>query len=262
LRKNTQREAPPLTYRRGVAPSNPKDLPDFLRKEIEKVERAFSGISSKWTDITGIPANVTAIGALAGAADEVPYFTGVGAMALASLTPYARTILACANVAAARTALGLGSAALNNTGDFDAAGTATAAVAAITPRLLTTRSTVVITTAALASLGVEALSAALTQHTMALLTLQADRACWVRFYASAAAQTADAARLMTAVGTAGTGLLGDFRFAAAATILVSPVAVLANEEAPAQLRVWYTIQNLSGALSTVTATLTVIPLEP
>lgn len=65
--------------------------------------------------ITGLPASLTALGALVGVADNVPYFSGVSTMALASLTPYARTLIACATAAAARTALGLGTVAVLNT---------------------------------------------------------------------------------------------------------------------------------------------------
>lgn len=55
------------------------------------------------------------LGALVGAADKFPYFTGLSTWALADLTPYARTFLAVANAAAARTNLGLGAIALLTT---------------------------------------------------------------------------------------------------------------------------------------------------
>jgi hypothetical protein len=52
-------------------------------------------------------ANLTALSNLTGAADKVPYFTGVGAMALATLTSYGRSILALADRAGLLTLLGL-----------------------------------------------------------------------------------------------------------------------------------------------------------
>lgn len=57
-----------------------------------------------------------AIAGLATAADKIAYFTGQGTAALASFTAYARSLVASADAGSARTTLGLGSAALANTG--------------------------------------------------------------------------------------------------------------------------------------------------
>lgn len=59
------------------------------------------------TTIEAWSARLDALAALVYAADTLPYCTGVGTMALTSLTSYARTILAAANAAAARTLLGV-----------------------------------------------------------------------------------------------------------------------------------------------------------
>lgn len=56
-------------------------------------------------------ANLTALAGLALAADMLPYATGPGAMSLTALTAYMRGVLAAADAAAARTALGLGTGA-------------------------------------------------------------------------------------------------------------------------------------------------------
>ncbi|MFC2974333.1 hypothetical protein ACFOJE_19245 [Azotobacter bryophylli] len=56
--------------------------------------------------------NLTALAGLAGAADRLPYFTGAGALSLATLTAAARTLLAATDAAGQRTAMGLGNAAL------------------------------------------------------------------------------------------------------------------------------------------------------
>lgn len=70
------------------------------------------GSQVAWTNLTGVPVNVTALGGLSGAADTLPYFTGAGALSLATLTAQARTLLAATSQAGQRTALGLGTAAM------------------------------------------------------------------------------------------------------------------------------------------------------
>lgn len=77
-----------------------------------------------------LDADLTAIAALVSAADRVPYATGAGAWALAVLTSVGRNLVAAVDAAAQRVVLGLGSAAVANTGDFDAEGSAAAAQAA------------------------------------------------------------------------------------------------------------------------------------
>jgi hypothetical protein len=66
-------------------------------------------------------ANLTAEAGLTGAADRVSYFNGVGSKLLAVLTALGRSLVGSATQADARTALGLGTAATSNTGDFAAA---------------------------------------------------------------------------------------------------------------------------------------------
>lgn len=66
-------------------------------------------------------ANLTALSGLTGAADRLAYFTGVGAMALTTLTPLARTIIGRTVNSDMRTDLGLGNAATHTvqTGSHD-----------------------------------------------------------------------------------------------------------------------------------------------
>jgi len=54
----------------------------------------------------GLGANVVAFNGLTGAADKLAYFTGVGAMALSTLTPLARAFLGDATLTAQQTRLG------------------------------------------------------------------------------------------------------------------------------------------------------------
>lgn len=77
-----------------------------------------------------LDADLTAIAAQVSAADKVLYATGPATWALADFTAAGRSIVGAANAAAQRTALGLGTAAQSATGDFDAAGAASAAYSA------------------------------------------------------------------------------------------------------------------------------------
>lgn len=54
-----------------------------------------------------LDATLTAIAALAGSANHLPYFTGADTLALAPFTAYGRSLVAAADAAAARTALGV-----------------------------------------------------------------------------------------------------------------------------------------------------------
>lgn len=103
--------APGVNTKLILAPPPEKyDVRD-QRELRRQIEHALSRPTS-FDATNDIPANVTSLARLAGAADNVPYFTGLSTLALAALTPYARTILACADAVTARTALGLGPLAI------------------------------------------------------------------------------------------------------------------------------------------------------
>jgi len=118
-----------------------------------------------------------------------------------------------------------------------------------------------VTTASLAA-GATANGTATLPKTSALVGhLAADRACWVRLYATAAARTADAARLTTDVIPPGAGILADFRFSGAVSIGIGPILLLANDDGTVAATIYYAITNESGATSTVTVTGAMVAME-
>lgn len=77
-----------------------------------------SAIAAAWAALTGVPAAITALASLTPAADKLGYFTSGTTAALADLTSYGRSLIAAVDAAAARTVLGLGTAATQATTTF------------------------------------------------------------------------------------------------------------------------------------------------
>lgn len=110
-----------MTYNTGnpVPSLDPRDLDD----NAEAFDRLMNSLLAQEPDRFGVPRltwkyvedaatalvqpNLIALANLSGEADRLPYFTGAGAMSLATLTAFSRTLLAAANASAARSTLGL-----------------------------------------------------------------------------------------------------------------------------------------------------------
>jgi hypothetical protein len=226
-----------------ILPDAPEKYDARNERETRRLIMAATQPLPLWSNIAQVPSPVTAFAALTGAADSLPYFTGLTTMALATLTPFSRTLLALATVALWRATLDVYSKA-----ETDALSPARAAT--------------VITTASLAVLASENSSVSVPFYSGTLLKITADRACWVRLYGTATDRSNDNARVLGITAAAGVGLQAEFVFSASVlSVNVSPIADLANEDTVRAKTLYYSIENLSAGASTVAVTITVVPVE-
>jgi hypothetical protein len=77
--------------------------------------------ATAWTSLASVPAAISAVGALTPQADRLAYYTGASAATLATLTAFGRSLIDDADATAARTTLGLGTAATSASTAFAAA---------------------------------------------------------------------------------------------------------------------------------------------
>jgi hypothetical protein len=119
----------------------------------------------------------------------------------------------------------------------------------------------VITTASLAVDAEETGTVALGKSGL-ILNVAADRACWVRFYGTAAERTADAARLITEDPDDDVPVLADLIFSASLlTIPTAPLIGYTNRDGSPATTIYYSIINKSAGTSTVEVTVTRLNLE-
>jgi hypothetical protein len=130
---------------------------------------------------------------------------------------------------------------------------------------LATRTTAYIITGALASNATENDSITVSK-TFQLLMVQVSSYARVRLYSTAAARGADANRNVGAVVPAGTmnGVIADIAMTPSlgvTTWMMSPAALGFNDDSPVAPTVYAAITNLLSTSSTITVTLTYLPLE-
>lgn len=107
-----------VTYGVGDTLVYSKSLDQFYKidntESVSSVNGATGAVVITPDSISAQPssANLTALAGLTGAANRLPYFTGQGALSLATLTAKARELLGAVDAAGMRAALGLGTAAV------------------------------------------------------------------------------------------------------------------------------------------------------
>ncbi len=122
------------------------------------------------------------------------------------------------------------------------------------------RATVTVTTASLADLAMDNVTAALGK-TAILLAIEVDRAAWVRVYNTAASRTADASRDINDDPTSATGCLIDLYLTSATRQWLCPAPNIYSGESTPSANLSCAIQNRSGATHTVAVTFTFLALE-
>lgn len=113
-----------VPYFTGVDTASTTTLTSFMRTLLDDADAATArstlGLSTAATfaatSFQSSDATLTALAGLTTAADRLPYFTGVDTASVATLTSYGRSLIDDADATAARSTLGLGSAATYDAG--------------------------------------------------------------------------------------------------------------------------------------------------
>jgi hypothetical protein len=125
----------------------------------------------------------------------------------------------------------------------------------------TTRTTAAVTSSSLADGANENLTITGTGKAGQLLAVEVDQAAWITVYCSQAARTADAGRLETEDPSPGSGVLAEIITTGAQQITMTPAVNYFNFEAVPADEVYIKVVNKSGASNTITATLSIVPVE-
>lgn len=124
------------------------------------------------------------------------------------------------------------------------------------------RSNYTVTSITLANNAVDSTQSVAIGKGCFVLRIETSAPAWIRVYSSAAHQTADLSREQTTDPTGEHGvLLEAITTISNLTLDLSPAAICYSLEAAPGATVPITITNLSGGTSTITAILTVLPLE-
>ena len=94
-----------------------------------------------------------------------------------------------------------------------------------------------------------------------MISIKVSSAAWVTLYSSAAAQTADAARLITTDPTPGSGVIAEAITTSSGTTYFSPAIIGYNSETVPTTNIPVKIYNNGNTTNAITVTLTLLKLE-
>lgn len=123
------------------------------------------------------------------------------------------------------------------------------------------RTTAAATTASLADAAAGDITITSTGKAGQLLSIETDQAAWVTLYCTQNARTLDASRLETEDPGSGSGVLAEVVTTAAQEVLVTPAVNYFNFETTPASELYAKVVNKAGATTTITVTLSIVPVE-
>ena len=126
---------------------------------------------------------------------------------------------------------------------------------------LSGRTTVSVTTASLADAATDNVDITSAAKAYGILSIEVDAAAWVRVYSSASARTNDSGRTELVDPAPDAGVHAEIITTGATTVKFTPANIGWNDESPVTDTIYLAITNKSGSTTTITATLTILPLE-
>ena len=97
--------------------------------------------------------------------------------------------------------------------------------------------------------------------TYVLFKVTTSAAAWVRIYTDDASRTADATRLQGADPVPGNGVIAEVITTGAVTQAITPGTIGYNADATLSNNIYLSVTNLSGTVSNITVTLSILQLE-
>lgn len=126
---------------------------------------------------------------------------------------------------------------------------------------LSGRTTVSVTTASIADAATDDVDITSAAKAYGILSIEVDAAAWVRVYSSAAARTNDSGRSEGVDPDPDAGVHAEIITTGATTVKFTPANIGWNDENPVIDSIYLAVTNKSGSTTTITTTLTILPLE-